>query len=98
MSSGSTLGKILINFLHLLKFNAIVLISWLENISLETNKRFGQKGSEFQNMLKFKLIWFVLLVLLQMAKLSSAREIDHAVIHEKIDRVGSIQSGGEGKN
>lgn len=47
-----------------------------------------QKSTQFRVVL-FALLYFV--------ELSAGRTIEHAVVHEKIDRVGSIQDGGAGK-
>lgn len=40
---------------------------------------------------------FFLLGLFFCAEIIAAREIDHLVVKEKIDRVGSLQNGGSGK-
>jgi hypothetical protein len=47
-------------------------------------------------MMKFGFVLLILWIA-QVSMVVQSREIDHVVIREKIDRIGSLQSGGEGK-
>lgn len=42
-------------------------------------------------------LFFLLAVLISWGS-SMARKIEHVVVNEKIDRVGSLQNGGSGEN
>lgn len=54
------------------------------------------KNYRAQTIMKFKVVLLVFVIFLA-AETVHCRDIDHVMIREKIDRVGSIQSGGEGK-